>query len=70
MNWDPHEKWMSNNSNYLEDYLGKVVAIHPTLGVVASGTSIREATEKARESGHLDEVVLFHISNTARVGGI
>ena len=68
MNWDPHEKWLTDNENNLESYLGKVVAIHPTLGVVASGASIKETTEKARDAGYLEEVVLFHISDTARVG--
>lgn len=65
---DPFDDWIDKNQKILEQYKGKVVAIHPEMGVMASGT-FEEVYSKVVELDLIDEVVIMDNPEIPFIGG-
>jgi hypothetical protein len=53
---DPCQVWMEQHPEEVAKYAGKRVAVHPTLGIVASGDTFGECYEAVPE-GMMGQVV-------------
>lgn len=47
----PMERWRRTNAHLLRDHAGRVVAIHPEHGIVASGATLQDVAEQVRAVG-------------------
>jgi hypothetical protein len=50
--------WLGSHQNELKKYVGKWIAIHPTLGIIGSDTDLRTVADLA--AGQTDTEVLIH----------
>lgn len=62
INSDPYDRWLSDNSEEVAKHVGRVIAIHPTLGIIASTSSIRDTTAEVTRKGLFDKVVIHVVS--------
>jgi len=59
---DSYDLWLSANSEEVAKHVGKVVAVHPIRGIVASTSSIKDTTAEVTRMGLFDEVVIHVVS--------